>query len=166
MENQMQEKRLRWAFLCGLALVALELAAFYQFNYGSWTWDWAVHASPAGALFFMAGALLLAAFHGLTRRIGSPGGDRDLRTYWIYCGVLMALCLIWSDLDTAQAIFAFIALLSTPLGIAGAALGTLPGGTAYRLCCGALLALSVAEALYHHWLMCRHRAQRFAALEG
>ena len=162
----MHEKRLHWAVLCCIALAVLELAAFYQFNYGSWTWDWVVHAPPVGAMPFAAGALLLGIFHGLTWRMRSPGGYRDLRTYWIYCGVLMALCLICPNLDTAQAVFAFAALLTTPLGIVGAVLGALPDGTAYQLCCGATLALSVAEALYHHWLMRCHGAQSPAVLEG
>ena len=155
----MRERGLRWTLLCCLALAALELTAFYQFNYGGWIWDWTVRTPLAGVLLIAAGALLLGTCNALTWRMRSPGGDRDLRTYWIYCGVLMVLCLIWPDLDTAQAIFAFAALLSTPLGIVGAVLGALPGGTPYKLCYGVTLVLSMAEMLYHHWLVCRHKAQ-------
>ena len=162
MERRTRERRLRRAFLCGLTLAALELVTFYQFNYGSWTWDWTVHAPPAAALLFAAGAVLLAAFQSLT----GGAGARDLRTYWTYCAVLMALCLICPNLDTAQAIFPFAALLTTPLGLVGAALGALPDGAAYPLCCGVTLALSASEALYHHWLLRRRGAQSSVAAEG
>lgn len=87
----MRERGLRWTLLCCLALAALELTAFYQFNYGGWIWDWTVRTPLAGVLLFAAGAL--------------------------------------------------------------------PGGTPYKLCYGVTLVLSMAEILYHHWLVCRHKAQ-------
>ena len=165
--NPSQRDRLfRDLFFCCAALAALELAAAYQFGGGSWTWDWVVRSSAAGPFIFAAGLLLLGIGNRLLWKLESPTGDRDLRTYWTYCAVLMALCLICPNLDTAQAIFPFAALLTTPLGLVGAALGALPDGAAYPLCCGVTLALSASEALYHHWLLRRRGAQSSVAAEG
>lgn len=161
MDAERQEKRLRWMVLCCLALAALELTALYQFNYGSWTWDWVVHTAPAGILVLAVGVLFLGAANGLTWKLASPVGARDLRTYWIYCGVLMLLCLMQSDLDSSlHMLFVIVSMFTTPLGVVGAALGALPGGARYTLCYGVLLVLSAAECVYHGWLLRRYQAQR------
>ena len=168
MNGKTQEGTLRQMLLCCGALAVLELTAVYQFSgSGSWSWDWVVHTAPGGAAVLAAGLVLLVLAGGLTWRIGSPGGDRFLRNYWIYCAVLMGLCLLRSDLDTSlHMLFVLAALVSTPLGIVGAGLGALPDGAGHTLCYGVMLALSGAEALYHHWLVCCHKAQKQTAAEG
>ena len=59
-----------------------------------------------------------------------------------------------------------LTMVSTPLGIVGAGLGARPDGAGHTLCYGVMLALSGAEVLYHHWLVCRHKAQKQTAAEG
>ena len=158
---------LRWMALCCTALAALEFAAFYQFNGNGWLWDWVVHSSPAGTLVLAAGALFLALANGLTWRLKSPSGDRSLRSYWAFCGGLMLLCLIWSDIDSSfHMVLLLLACFATPLGIVGAGLGALPDGVRYTLCYGTLLVLSGAEYGYHSWLLRRHQAQGQAMAEG
>ena len=160
--NPSQRDRLfRDLFFCCAALAALELAAAYQFGGGSWTWDWVVRSSAAGPFIFAAGLLLLGIGNRLLWKLESPAGDRDLRTYWSYCAGLMLLCILWWDLDTSfHLVLILVAILSTPLGLVGAVLGAPPDGVRYRCCYGVMLALSVAEAGYHHWLLSRHKALR------
>lgn len=167
MKTKSREKRLLWMLFSCLALAALELTVIYKFNGGSWTWDWVVHSTPAGILVSAVGVLLLGAANGLTWKLSSPLGARDLRSYWAYCGVLMLLCFMRPDLDSSlHMLFVIVSLFSTPLGIVGAGLGALPGGARYTLCYGVLLALSVAECGYHSWLLHRYEVQRQNLMEG
>ena len=154
-----REQWFRDLFLCGAVLAALELMVTYQFSEGSWTWDWRVRSSVAGLLALAAGLLTLGVGNGLLWKLESLTGDRNLRAYWSYCAGLMLLCMLWRDLDTSfHMVLVFVAILSTPLGLVGAALGALPDGIRYLCCYGAMLALSVAEVAYHHWLLSRHKA--------
>lgn len=166
MKGEKRETHLRWMVLCCGALAVLELTTVYQFS-GSWSWDWVVHTAPSGVVVLAVGLVLLVLAGGLTWRIGSPSGDQDLRNYWIYCAVLMGLCLLRQDLDTSlHMLFVLVAMVSTPLGIVGAGLGARPDGAGHTLCYGVMLALSAAEVLYYHWLLCRHKAQKQTAAEG
>ncbi len=87
--------------------------------------------------------------------VHSPGGDRGLRNYWIYCAALAALSAL--D-DCGDSLWAMVALVSTPLGPWGIITSALPKIAKYPVACGLSAGFSLAQAFYYHYLLRCHQA--------